>query len=99
MEIKIPKSFKIFNQTIKVIFKKNLIDKQGAFGLWDYNKNTIYLQPSTRKHILTKEQIHSTFLHEASHAILNLMGEDKLSANEKFISSFSNSLHQLIEQI
>jgi hypothetical protein len=92
----IPKEFKLFNQTIKVIYKKNLIDSQGAFGVWDYSRNKIYLQPSTRKHILTKEQIDATFLHEVTYACLDLMGEHKMSGNEKFVHSFSNLLHQFI---
>ena len=92
----IPKEFKLFQQTIKVIYKKNLIDTKRAFGMWDYSKNKIYLQPSTRKHVLTKEQIDATFIHEVTHACLDLMGEHKISDNEKFVHSFSNLLHQFI---
>lgn len=92
----IPASFKLYNQTIKVVYKRDLIDKKQAFGLWDYNKNLIQLQQSTRKHKLTKEQIESTFIHEVVHACLDLMGEHKISENEKFVSSFSNLLHQFL---
>ena len=94
----IPKTFQIFGQTIKIIFKRNLIDKQQAFGIWDYNKNTIYLQSSTRKHILTKEQIESTVIHEVIHACLEHIGETKLSENESFVTGFSNILHQFLKQ-
>ena len=95
----IPAKFKLFNQTIKVVYKRDLIDKQNAFGLWVYNRNTIYLQQSTRKHILTSEQIEQTFIHEATHACLDLMGEHKLSENEKFVSTFSNLIHQFIIEV
>ncbi len=97
--ITIPKTFKLFNQTIKVIFKRNLIDKEECFGYWDYKKNTIFLQKSTRKHILNKEQIEQTFIHEACHSFLDLMGEHKLSENEKFVSTLSNLIHQFIEEV
>lgn len=95
----IPASFQLFNQTIKVVYSRTLIDKKGAFGLWYETKNTIYLQQSTRKHPLTKEQVNATFLHEVTHALLDLIGEQKLSNNEKFVSSYSQLLHQFIEQI
>ena len=97
--MRIPKEFKLFNQTIKIVFKRNLIDTKHAFGLWDYNKSTIYLQPSTRKHILTKQQIENTLIHEALHAALNMMGETKLSDNEAFVHTLSSLIQQLIEQI
>lgn len=100
MEIrKIPNEIKLFNQTVKVILKSDLIDKHEAFGMWDYKTNKIYLQKSTRKYKLTNEQISSTLIHEICHAILDLMGESKLSENEKFISSLSNLIHQFIVQI
>ncbi len=95
----IPAEFQLFNQTIKVKYSRTLIDKKGAFGTWDLSKNKIYLQQSTRKHPLTKEQINSCFLHEFTHAALDLMGEDELSSNEKFVCNFSNLIHQMIEQI
>lgn len=34
----------------------------------------------------------NTFYHELTHAILDTMGEDELSANEKFVCSFSSFL-------
>jgi len=94
----IPESFRLFNQTIKVIFKRDLIDKKQAFGLWDYNRNTIYLQQSTRKHPLNKEQIDNTFIHEATHAMLNMIGEYDLSNNEKLVHTLSSLIHQFIEE-
>jgi hypothetical protein len=72
------------------------MEKKGAFGLWDYNKNTITLQQSTRKNSLTKEQIESTFIHEATHACLDHMGYHELSQDEKFVSGFSNLIYQFI---
>lgn len=38
----------------------------------------------------------NTFLHEVTHAILDTMGEFKLSSNEKFVSCFSGFLTEAI---
>ncbi len=70
--------------------------KHGVFGLWDFNKNKITLQQSTKQHILTKEQVESTFVHEAVHAMLDHMGYHELSADERFVSSYSNLIYQFI---
>ncbi len=95
----IPARFKIFNQTIKVVYKRNLIDTKGALGLWEYNRNTIYLQQSTRKHILTKEQIEQTFFHELFHCILDILSYKNLSSNEALVDRLGMVMHQLISQI
>ena len=94
----IPASFKLFNQTVKVIYKRDLIDKKKAFGLWDYNRSTIYLQQSTRKHPITKEQLENTLIHEALHACLNMMGEYNLSNNETFVHTLSSLIQQFISE-
>lgn len=92
----IPASFKLFNQTIKVIYKRDLIKKKNCFGEWDLNKNKIYLQQSTREHPLTKEQIELTFIHESVHAFHDLSG---YSRNEVMVSTLSNLIHQWLEQV
>ncbi len=94
----IKSEYLIFGQTIKVTYSRTLIKRHNAFGLWDYNKNKIILQQSTREYPLTKEQIESTFVHEITHACLDLMGEQKLSSNEKFVHAFGNLMHQFIKQ-
>jgi hypothetical protein len=37
-----------------------------------------------------------TFCHELTHAILDLIKEDKLSKNEKFVDLFGGALHQAL---
>lgn len=95
----IPKEIKLFNQTIKVMYSRTLMDKEGFFAKWEYNKNRIILQQSTRKHPLTNEQIESSLIHEATHAFLDLLGHNNLSEDEVFVSSLSNLIHQFIIQI
>jgi len=92
----IPREFKLFNQTIKVKYSRTLLDKKQAYGLWEFSKNKITLQQSTRKYKLTTEQLDQTFLHEVTHACLDHLGYTELSEDEKFVNSFSNLIHQFI---
>lgn len=38
----------------------------------------------------------NTFFHELTHAILDTMGENELSANEKFVTTFSGFLTEAV---
>lgn len=46
-----------------------------------------------KQSLYSKEQ---TFWHELTHCILDAMGEDSLSGNEKFVSIFSGFLYEAI---
>lgn len=39
----------------------------------------------------------NTFYHELTHSILDTMGEDELSANERFVSAFSSFLTEAMK--
>lgn len=39
----------------------------------------------------------NTFYHELTHSILDTMGEDELSGNEKFVSTFSSFLTEAMK--
>ena len=41
----------------------------------------------------------NTFIHEVVHGILDIMGENEMSENEKFVSTFSSFLVDVIEEI
>lgn len=41
----------------------------------------------------------NTFVHEVVHGILDTMGETELSGNEKFVSTFSSFMVDVIEEI
>lgn len=41
----------------------------------------------------------NTFIHEVVHGILDTMGENELSGNEKFVSTFSSFMVDVIEEI
>ena len=51
----------------------------------------------TRKQ--SKSSMANTFVHEVVHGILDTMGENEMSQNEKFVSTFSSFLVDVIEEI
>jgi hypothetical protein len=89
---RIPKQFQLLNHriTVRVLTKGEWPEKYNdAVGVWDNNKNEILLlkQPRTL--------LRHTFWHEATHALLDMMGQSKLSTNESFVDSLGGLLAQL----
>lgn len=41
----------------------------------------------------------NTFIHEVVHGVLNTMGENKLSSDEKFVTTFESLMVDVIEEI
>jgi hypothetical protein len=95
--MKIPKSFYIFNQRIVVKWKRDLHTKQKAIGLWIPVMNQIHLQLSTKAYPITGEQQMQCFHHELMHCMLDILGYEELSRNEKLVDRLGNSLHQVLE--
>ena len=52
---------------------------------------------STRKQSESSKA--NTFIHEVVHGILDTMGENELSGNEKYVSTFSSFMVDVIEEI
>ena len=95
--MKIPTSFKLMGQTIRVQFETRIKgDKAEVLGRAEYDTNFIRLQRTAAGKLLPQEKIEQVFIHELTHHVLSLMGEDKLSSNEKFVDSFSALLHQAL---
>jgi predicted SprT family Zn-dependent metalloprotease len=94
--MKIPKSFKLFGETIKVEINPNLVTKEGAWGMARYDSDTISLQPNTKDHYTSDDQMYQVFSHELVHFILDRMCEIKLRNNEKFVDVFASLLHQAL---
>jgi hypothetical protein len=91
---RIPRHFSLLNHTItvRVLSKSEWPAKYiDAVGVWDNNKNEILLlkQPRTL--------LRHTFWHEATHALLDMMGQSKLSTNEAFVDSLGGLLAQLMD--
>jgi len=96
-KIKIPKRFKLFGQTIKVVFDNKVGELDEAKGLAEYRKSQITIQPASNDNCITDEMIEETFFHELIHWILYKLDEDKLRSNEKFVSEVSQLLHQAFQ--
>lgn len=96
-EIKIPKRFKLYAQTIEVIFNEKECTREDALGLSYNDENRIYLSElSGRANQLPDEKIEQTFHHELVHQIFDKAGYRELSKDEKLVSVFSNLLHQAL---
>lgn len=94
----IPKSFSIFGQTIKVLYKRTLHKTHNAVGLWFPNKNKIDLQQSTKDYPITKDNIDQAFCHELIHCFLVKIGREDLSNDEKLVEPLGQVLHQFIKE-
>ena len=92
----IPKEFKLFGATIKVIFDNDRCDDKDAYGLARYKTNEIFLQDKAHGENIEKTEIQCTFFHEVIHFILSRISEEKLSNNENFVKKFSRALHQVL---
>ena len=93
----IPKSFKLFGSTIKVVFDNDRLNELKLYGQCDYGLSKIFLAETQERKELSPDKIKDTFYHEKVHMILDTMGEDKLSSDEKFVDIFSKLLRQSYE--
>lgn len=94
--VKIPDSFKIGGQTINVKMVERCDDN--TVGTMCLAEGTIEIAEKFNK---DKEQSAdskvNTFYHELTHCILDTMGEDELSKNEKFVNCFAGFLSDAME--
>lgn len=79
---------------IKWVVKQdnNRLDDLGLMGLCETPKSLISIYTDSFNANLIDQNI----IHEVTHAILESMGENELSHNEKFVQNFSLLLHQFI---
>ena len=91
MEFIIPKGFKIFADKYTVKEYKR-IDPENSWGEHSYINKTIKLKKD-----MTLEEKERTFFHEMIHCMLDQLGYDKLSGDEKFVDQMGAALHQIIK--
>lgn len=101
--MRIPKSFKILGQTIRVVFTgEPFNDRDGTMGYASYRRNEVQLRPSTEVTPLSEEQLEMNFLHELLHFIVYFSGaavsgkKDYLHQEEEFIDLTAGLLHQAL---
>lgn len=94
--MKIPSKFQVGGQKINVVLKDNLDGKLGDCCL---GSGVLNLAKSFKGEKQSPTSMLNTFYHELTHCILDTMGEDNLSADEKFVSSFSSFLTEALSSM
>ncbi len=98
--MRIPDRFKIFGQTISVVWDKELINEDSARGQAVYRCNEIRLQPSTEGHPISDDQLEKSFLHEVFHFMFYLLdykvGKVSLRSDERLVDLLAHTLHQVL---
>jgi len=94
--LNVPLRFKLFGETIDVVWDNELSNRDNANGMSNYRYSRIELQPNTKAVFRSKEQVEQSYLHEVVHFILEAIQEEKLRTDEKFVELFSKALHQVL---
>jgi len=69
---------------------RSRLDDLKLLGLCEFPKSLISIYDKW----IDKSLVDQTIYHEVVHAILESMGEDALSGNDKFVQNFALLLHQ-----
>lgn len=91
--------------TVKVgrkLYNVHTVDKmhkRGDMGrvVYDSKHIEIALRSSKTERPFNNNEVHETFWHELTHAILHDMGRDTLNRDERFVEEFSSRLHKAIK--
>ena len=95
--LKIPKRYRLFGTTYRVSWDDRLCNELKSYGICDYSLSEITLSVTEGGRELSADKMMDTWYHERTHSILDMMGEYKLSCNEKFVDVFSKLLRQADE--
>ena len=95
--MKIPSKIRIGGQDVEIRIVDHIEDEKLGQICMAEGKLLIADNFSTRKQSESSKA--NTFIHEVVHGILDTMGENELSGNEKFVSTFSSFMVDVIEEI
>lgn len=90
----VPTEFQLFGTKVRVVFDNEKMNNMKYYGCFDYSDSTITLSLTKGTTQLSIDRIKDTFYHEKVHAILDMMNENNLSENEKFVDVFAKLLRQ-----
>lgn len=96
-KLRIPKEFKLFGTTVKVVFDNNRMNQGNKYGEADYSTQQITLSTTIGVKPLSEDRIMDCYYHEKVHMILEAMKETDLSENEKFVDIFAKLWRQADE--
>lgn len=89
---RLPKSFTLLGNTIKVETVANLSTIGDRMGDWKASENKIRIQAPG--HGISDDVIFATFYHELIHAVFDLTGHSKLSEDEELVERIGQALYQ-----
>ena len=93
----IPNKIRIGGQDINVWIKDHLADEK--LGTICLASGELEIAEKFYDFKQSKSSKVNTFIHEVVHGVLNTMGENKLSSDEKFVTTFASLLVDVIEEI
>lgn len=92
--MKVPKSFKVFATTIRVVFENERLNDKNLLGESSYVESKISLIDTNSMDKLSKDKILDVFYHEKVHIILDSMNKQELSRDEDFVDIFAKLWRQ-----
>lgn len=95
--MKIPSKIRIGGQDVEIRIVDHIDEEKLGQICMAEGKLLIADNFSTRKQSESSKA--NTFIHEVVHGILDTMGENELSGNEKYVSTFSSFMVDVIEEI
>ena len=95
--MKIPNKIRIGGQDIVIEMPEYLPDNK--LGDICVAKGKLRIAKKFSDNEQSETSITNTFIHEVVHGVLNTMGENKLSSDEKFVTTFASLLVDVIEEI
>ena len=95
--MKIPSKIRIGGQDVEIRIVDHIEDEKLGQICMAEGKLLIADNFSTRKQSESSKA--NTFIHEVVHGMLDTMGENDLSGNEKFVSTFSSFMVDVVEEI
>ena len=93
----IPNKIRIGGQDINISIKEHLVDEK--LGTMCLASGELEIAEKFYDFKQSKSSKVNTFIHEVVHGVLNTMGENKLSSDEKFVTTFASLLVDVIEEI
>lgn len=94
---RIPKSFQMGGQTIKVtVHNGSSPPPSDILGLCKFLENTIDIYTKCQGRIIAVEQVEQTFWHEYAHYLLFQTRKDELTHDEELVDLLGEFLYQSI---
>ena len=91
---KTPSYFEVGPHKVKITFKEYLADDHR--GLSDFANGTVAVEKPKGA---TDTYVDQTLWHEITHWILEVMGEEKLNRDEKFVDLFGSLICQVLRTL